>query len=263
MPNVMNDAEASSDNQRHVAVVAGGSGALGRSVCESLAMDGWSVAVLCHRRVAAAEEVLANLRRLGCTCAAWQLDLEDPAACRRVFQAIAQQQGRIGAAVYAAGPTITIEYLSRIAPSEFIRVMTADVTACFNFIQAALPQMRDGGGALIGITTEQLERIELRGALSSVPKAAVDKLFEVVAKEEARHGIRAATVRAGWVDAGLGADALAEKLPPDALKAMIDSIPLRRFGLPHEIADVISFLVSPRAGYITGVSIPVNGGRHL
>lgn len=245
------------------AVVAGGSGGLGSAVCEAFARDGVAVALTYRSQESKARALVAALRRLGVDAEAWQLELEDAAATAAAVAAMTQRFGAIRSAVYAAGPAISIDYLSRIPSAEFARVLGADAVSCFNFIQAVLPGLRQTGGSLIGITTEQLERIELRGALSSVPKAAVDKLFEVVAKEEARHGVRALTVRAGWVDAGLGAQALEQKLPPEAVKAMIGSIPLRRFGQPREIGDVVAFLASPRAGYITGVSIPVNGGRHL
>lgn len=245
------------------AVVAGGSGGLGSAICEAFARSGCSVAVLYRARTDAAAAVVERLAGLGVAAQAWQVELEDAAATTATMAAITQRFDGIHSAVYAAGPSIHIDYLARIPAAEFARVLSADAMACFHFIQAVLPALRLHGGALIGITTEQLERIELRGALSAVPKAAVDKLFEFVAKEEARHGVRAATVRAGWVDTGLGSKALESILPPEAVKAMIGSIPLRRFGLPHEVGEVVTFLASARASYITGVAIPVNGGRHL
>jgi NAD(P)-dependent dehydrogenase (short-subunit alcohol dehydrogenase family) len=259
-----NDVSAASAQADSVAVVAGGSGGLGAAICESLARHGHrAVAVLYHRQADAAAAVVSRLHALGARAQAWQVDLTAPDGLATTLADIRSQLGRPATGVYAAGPSITVDHLARIPAPEFMRVLNADVIGCLNFIQALLPHLRDGGGALVGITTEQLERIELRGALSSVPKAAVDKLFEVVAKEEARHGIRACTVRAGWVDTGLGADALAHKLPAQAVQALIGSIPLRRFGQAREIGDVVAFLASPLASYVTGVAIPVNGGRHL
>jgi len=255
--------EMQSDFPAGAAIVAGGSGGLGRAASEAFARLGCAVAILYRSRHEAAADVVKLLHSKGVEAEAWPVDLVDAAAARKAVEAAAARFGHLHTAIYAAGPTITIDYLSRIAPEEFARVLTADATACFNFIGAVLPSLRASGGALIGITTDQLERVELRGALSSVPKAAVDKMFEVVAKEEARHGVRAATVRAGWIDAGLGADALARKLPPDALKKLIDGIPLHRLGRPHEIGETVAFLASRRGGYVTGVSLAVNGGRHL
>jgi len=111
----------------------------------------------------------------------------------------------------------------------------------------------------VAVTTDQLSGIEKKGVLSSAPKAAVDMLFEAIAKEEARHHIRAATVRPGWVDGGR---ARLDR-PPEVLEVLTAGIPMRRFGDPREIGEAVAFLASRRASYITGVSLPVNGGRHL
>src|SRR5262249_25781685 len=133
----------------------------------------------------------------------------------------------------------------------------------FNFVHAALPYLRVKGGAAIGVTTDQLDRVSLRGTLSAVPKAAVDKMFTMIAKEDARFGVRAATVRAGWVDVGLGNEALASKMSDEARKALMAGIALGRMGEPYEIGETVAFLASRRGGYITGTSITVNGGHHL
>lgn len=245
------------------AVVAGGSGGLGGAACEALARQGSDVAVLYHSRDEAASAVVKKLRGHGVAAEAWTLDLRESAQCVSTLASVAERFGRVHTAVYAAGPSITINYLSRIPPEEFNRILMADVQACFNFVHAALPHVRAKGGAMIGLTTDQLDRVELRGAMSSVPKAAVDKMFQVIAKEEARFGVRAATLRAGWIDVGLGTEALSSKMSAEAKKALLASIPLGRMGHAYEIGESIAFLASRRGGYITGVSLTANGGHHL
>jgi 3-oxoacyl-[acyl-carrier protein] reductase len=245
------------------AVVAGGSGGLGSAACEAFARQGSGVAVLYHSRDEAAFAVVEKLRGFGVEAEAWKLDLREAQQCASTLANVAERFGRIHPAVYAAGPAITINYLSRIPPDEFNRILIADVQACFNFVHAALPHVRAKGGAMIGLTTDQLDRVELRGAMSSVPKAAVDKMFQVIAKEEARFGVRAATLRAGWVDVGLGTEALSSKMSEEAKKALLSSIPLGRMGQAYEIGEAIAFLASRRGGYITGVSLTANGGHHL
>jgi NAD(P)-dependent dehydrogenase (short-subunit alcohol dehydrogenase family) len=246
-----------------VAVVAGGSGGLGSAACEAFARQGSDVAVLYRSNDANAQYVLETVRSLGVEAEAYKLDLQDAPACAARLREIAEKFGRIHTGVYAAGPAITINHMSRIAPEEFNRVLLADVQACFNFIHATLPHVRAKGGAMIGLTTDQLDRVELRGSLSSVPKAAVDKMFQVIAKEEARFGVRAATLRAGWVDVGLGTEALSSKMSEEAKRALLSSIPLGRMGQAYEIGEAIAFLASRRGGYITGVSLTANGGHHL
>ena len=259
----MSDPQDAPQFPEGVAVVAGGSGGLGRAACEAMARQGSNLAILYRSKDVNAAAAVEAARGMGVEAEAYRLDLTDSALCESTLATIAERFGRIHTAVYAAGPSITINHLSRIPPEEFQRVLNADVQACFNFVHAVLPHLRVKGGSAIGVTTEQLDRVSLRGALSSVPKAAVDKMFQVIAKEEARFGIRAATLRAGWVDTGLGNEALSTKMSEEARKALLAGIPLGRMGEAYEIGESIAFLASRRGGYITGVSLTVNGGSHL
>ncbi len=246
------------------AVIAGGSGGIGRGISETFAQQGSDVAVLYRRNEAAANATVDALRNHGVAAAAWAVDLQDEAGVKQTLAGILEKFGRIHTGVYAAGPSTVVNHFSRITAPQLLDVLNGDVLACFNFIQATLPHVRaGGGGAMIGLTTMQLDRLELRGSMSSVPKAAVDKMFEVIAKEEARFGIRAATVRAGWVDVGLGSEMIETKLTPEIKKMMIDAIPMKRMGEPAEIGEAVAFLASSRASFITGVALTVDGGQHL
>jgi NAD(P)-dependent dehydrogenase (short-subunit alcohol dehydrogenase family) len=246
------------------AVVAGGSGGIGRGISEKLAEQGSGVAVLYRRNAEKAQATVSALQNIGVEAAAWPVDLQDAAAAKAVLDEVAARFGRIHTGVYAAGPDTTVNHFSRITAEQFMHVLNGDVLACFNFINATLPHVRNGGGgAMIGLTTMQLDRLELRGSMSSVPKAAVDRMFLVIAKEEARFNIRAATVRSGWVDAGLGNEMLESKLTPEIKQALIKDIPLKRMGEPGEIGEAVAFLASSRASYITGVALTVDGGQHL
>jgi len=100
-------------------------------------------------------------------------------------------------------------------------------------------------------------------ALSSVPKAAIESLCRAVAKEEGRSGIRANAVAPGIIDAGLGAQFLADLYSPKVWNVQRQRIALRRFGSAEEIADAAAFLASDRARYITGQTLIVDGGFSL
>ncbi|MET0733751.1 MAG: SDR family oxidoreductase [Casimicrobiaceae bacterium] len=93
-----------------------------------------------------------------------------------------------------------------------------------------------------------------------MPKAAVERLVEAIAREEAHYGVRANAVRAGWINAGGG-----ERLTQDSrmLAQKLVDIPMRRLGEPWELAEAVSFLASPRASFITGVALTVDGGESL
>jgi NAD(P)-dependent dehydrogenase (short-subunit alcohol dehydrogenase family) len=246
------------------ALVAGGSGGIGRGISEKLAEQGSSVAIVYRANAKAAAATVEAVKAFGVDAEAWAVDLRDLDAVKGVTGAVAARFGRIHSGIYAAGPSTTVNPLGKITQEQFLHVLNGDVLACFNFIHATLPYLRDGGGgAMIGLTTMQLDRLELRGSMSSLPKAAVDKMFQVIALEDARFGVRAATVRSGWVDAGLGNDMLENKLTPEIKAALVKSIPMRRMALPGEIGEAVAFLASSRASYITGVSLTVDGGQHL
>jgi NAD(P)-dependent dehydrogenase (short-subunit alcohol dehydrogenase family) len=246
------------------AIVAGGSGGIGRGISEKLAEQGCSVAILYRSNADAAHDTVEALKAAGVDADAWAIDLQDHDAVKAVVDAVAARFGRIHTGVYAAGPSTTINHFSRITPEQFLHVLNGDVLACFHFVNAVLPYVRSGGGgSMIGLTTMQLDRLEHRGSMSSLPKASVDKMFEVIAFEEARFGIRAATVRSGWVDAGLGTAAIENQLSPEIKEAMIKAIPLKRMAAPGEIGEAVAFLASSRASFITGVSLTVDGGQHL
>jgi NAD(P)-dependent dehydrogenase (short-subunit alcohol dehydrogenase family) len=165
------------------AIIAGGSGGIGRGICECLAEQGSDVAILYRSKEGPAQDLVVALQAKGVKAQAWKVDLQEAAAVASVMAEAAEAFGRIHTAVYAAGPAITINFLSRIPPEEFARIVSADVLACYNFVHAALaPIKAGGGGALIGITTNQLERPDLRGSMSSIPKAAVDKMFQLATR---------------------------------------------------------------------------------
>jgi NAD(P)-dependent dehydrogenase (short-subunit alcohol dehydrogenase family) len=93
-----------------------------------------------------------------------------------------------------------------------------------------------------------------------VPKAALERLVEAMAREEARYGVRANAVRAGWINAGGGA-----RYTNDAefMAMKLADIPLRRLGAGWELGEAVAFLASPRASFITGVALTVDGGESL
>jgi len=156
--------------------------------------------------------------------------------------------------------------LERVAEgaAEWQRVFALDTHGCFNLVQAAVPLLtQQGGGSLVAVTTVQFTRPELRGVLSAAPKGAVEMLFRAVAAESARFGIRANTVRAGWIDAGMTDSGIGGQMSEEALRASLARIPMARMGRPRDIAEAVVFLTSQRASYITGTALTVDGGMSL
>ncbi|MGQ0698420.1 MAG: SDR family NAD(P)-dependent oxidoreductase [Panacagrimonas sp.] len=247
-----------------VALIVGGTGGFGQAVCAAFARAGAALAFTYRSRAEAAQQVAAALAADGLASLHWQLDLADFAQIEARLAEIQAAMGPIHSVVYAAGPKIGVGPVAKLDPVTVARVMNEDVMGFFHLARAALPMFKaQGYGSLTAITTTQASHVEIRGSLSAAPKAAVESLIRTIAKEEARNGIRANSVRAGWADTGHGAELLSNKLSDKARQAIMSSIPMSRFGLPDEIAQAVLFLASDRASFITGVAVAADGGQHL
>jgi NAD(P)-dependent dehydrogenase (short-subunit alcohol dehydrogenase family) len=111
------------------------------------------------------------------------------------------------------------------------------------------------------VTTTAVRRYASRDLLSAAPKAAVEQVVRAIAAEEGRFGVRANCVGVGVIDTGIFHDLVETGDYDDrALTAARKAIPLRRFGSAEEAAEAVAFLASPRAAYITGQTLCVDGG---
>ena len=108
--------------------------------------------------------------------------------------------GGIGTVVYAPGAKPAYDFVSQVPPEEWRRILEVDVLGLANLLSASLPALRKSAGAIVGVTTYQGARLEPRGGLSAVPKAAAERLLAVTAREEGRYQVRSNAVRAGWFD---------------------------------------------------------------
>lgn len=241
------------------AIVAGGSGGLGVAICAALAEKGAPVLVGYATRREAAEKVAADIVRAGGSAEPCHLDLLDPSS---VAAAVAQAQalaGGVCAAVYAAGFRKTFDFISRVTDEAWEAALTMDVRGFAALIRATLPELRKSKGSVVSITTYQGGKLEVKGCLSSVPKAAVERATMVVAREEGRYGVRANAVRTGWIQAGSGGALLDEAMHAQKLK----DIPMGRVGQADELGEVVAFLASNRASFVTGSVVTCDGGESL
>jgi len=244
------------------ALVIGGTGGLGSAVCRALAVDWSHVVIGYHSQAGRAEQLADEVREAGSQASIVQIDLLDNADSSAIaaVEAAERAAGAVGTVVYIASTRKQFNFVSRLTAEQWARAFDVDVMGLLAVVRAALPALRRGRGSLVATTTYQAGRIEIKGALSSVAKAAVDRLMAAVAKEEGRYGVRANAVRVGWIDAGSGGAIAADA----GLRARkVKEIPLGRLGQPEEVAQAIAFLASPRASFISGTTLTVDGGESI
>lgn len=247
-----------------VAVVTGGSGAIGGAICRALARAASPVVLTYRSNSAAAEAAADEIRALGVAVEAHRLDLTDVDSVLAFANGVTERFARVHSVVYGSGPKIPLAYINALAPGDWAETINADVNGCFNLFSAFLPHLRErGGGSILAVTTAAVDKVPQRDILSAAPKAAIETLVRGIAKEEGRSGIRANSVAPGLLEEGIGRDFIEDGLTPELVDRFRRSIPMKRFGAAEEIAEAAVFLLSSRAKYITGQSLAVDGGLQL
>jgi NAD(P)-dependent dehydrogenase (short-subunit alcohol dehydrogenase family) len=243
---------------RRVAVVTGGASGMGRSICEQLALQGHSVAVL-DQAGESAEELADQLRSRGAHAIGVGVDVADRRAVEEAYSRVRHELGPITILVTSAAVSGFVRFAD-ITPELWERTIAVNLTGTFHCIQLAVPDMVTAGwGRIVTISSAAGQTGSKKQADYSASKGGVIQLTKTVALEYAHKGITANTVPPFIVDTPMMRAAQAHKhIAPDELLEQV--IPARRLGTGEDVAGITAFLCSDAAGYITGQVIGVNGG---
>jgi 3-oxoacyl-[acyl-carrier protein] reductase len=241
-----------------IALVTGASSGIGRATAEAMARAGARVAVNYHKNRAGAEQAVTAIRHAGGEAMAIHADVTSNAEVRGMMKAVRDAWDRIDVLVNNAGDLLARRSLPDMTEEYWDQIMTLNLKSVFLCVKDVWEEMAARkSGCVINITSIAGRNGGGPGAAAyAAAKGAVITYTKGLAKELAPHGVRVNAVAPGVI-----ATPYHERYsPPELFQRYIASVPLGRAGSSEEVADVILFLASPAARYVTGETIEVNGG---
>ncbi len=244
-----------------VAIVTGAASGIGRATARLFASEGARVAIL-DRNGVAAQETAKDLDRTGADAQAWEIDLSNGAAAEATIATVAEQMGRIDILVNNAA-TYVLRDFYQMAREEWQKVMDTNLTAYFLCARAAAREMRKQGGSIVNICSVHRMISELNSGAYAASKGGVAQLTRSLAIEFAPDNIAVNSISPGFIRSPMSiVNGVDETTTPNFVNSYVKSgrIPLRRAGLPEEVAVAALFLASRECGYLTGADLVVDGG---
>jgi NAD(P)-dependent dehydrogenase (short-subunit alcohol dehydrogenase family) len=252
-----------------VAIVTGGSSGIGLAAARRMVEEGVRVAIVARRAdmlQAAAADIEVSARGRVLTI---QSDVSDPASADRIVKATLDHFGRIDILVNNAGTSMAKPF-DAVSDGDWDADFNLKVWAAIRLIRSVLPEMRKvGGGRIINVTAIAGRTPGPRTMPTSIARAAGIALTKALSKDLAKDNILVNTVCIGFIKSGQHERRYAPQRAGNpsltleecyAEEAKARGVPLGRVGESHEAGDVIAFLASDRASYLTGVAINIDGG---
>ena len=244
------------------AIVTGGASGIGLAACRRLARDGAGIAVW-DVDEAGAQRTVTELVAAGGRAVACRVDVSSRAQVNAGLQRVHTELGPVQILINNAGITSFRPFLE-VTEEEWDRIMSINLKSMLHCTQAVLPDMLAGGwGRVINISSSSAQAGSARMTAYAASKGGVIAFTKALALELAATGVTVNNVPPGFIDTPM----LRASDTPNGLKAGIEAIaassPMKRAGRPEDIAAACAFLASEEAGYITGHTLGVNGGRYI
>jgi len=247
---------------RKAAIITGGGSGIGHAAARLFAIEGASVAILdCDR--ASADEVVESLRESGLEAHAWLVDVSDGAELEAAIVDAARTFGRLDILVNNAA-TYVPKPFDALTRDDWWKVLDTNLTAYFLSARAAAREMRkSGGGSIVNVCSVHRLISEPGSGAYAASKGGVAQLTRNLAIELAESNIVVNSISPGFIRTRMSiVNGVDETTAPHFTDYYVNSgrIPLRRAGLPEEVAAAALFLASRECGYLTGADLVVDGG---
>lgn len=244
--------------EEKVAIVTGGSLGIGRSCVLQLAAEG-AIVVACARRKPKLDELVERVEKAGGRCKAVELDVNDLDGFANLIKDTFAEYGRLDVLVNNA-PSVKGGMVLDMKIEDWRSNFTASVDSVFVGCREAMRLMqKQGSGSIVNVSSVSSLRAGIAAGAYSASKAAVNQFTACAAMEAAPYNVRLNVVAPGsTMTPGMEAATRKDKTIQDAVAG---SIPMQRHGSSEDMAEAICFLASDQAGFITGVVLPVDGGK--
>lgn len=241
-----------------IALVTGGLGGIGASICDALAADGYKVVATVTKDGGRIQKWKDAMKEKGYEAEGVECDVTDTEACTAAVAKVQQEVGPVDILVNNAG--ITRDGLFRkMSKENWDAVMSTNLDSCYNVTKPVLDGMLERGwGRIINVSSVNGVKGQFGQTNYSAAKAGMHGFTKALAQEVAKKGVTVNTVSPGYIGTEM-----VMAIKEEIRNQIISTVPVGRLGKPEEIGKLVAYLASEDAAYITGANIDINGGLHM